>query len=93
VETRQVDGECEEQTTVLIRAVNVIAEVVNGLSQWTSLVRSEGERLTITLSSSALLPEVVLYLVAKGADVYEVTPRRLSLEERFLEIVGSDGGL
>lgn len=93
VETRQVDGECETQTTVSIRAVNVIAEVVNGLSQWTSLVRSEGERLTITLSSSALLPEVVRYLVAKGADVYEVTPRRLSLEERFLEIVGSDGGL
>jgi len=93
VETRQVDGECEEQTTVSIRAVNVIAEVVNGLSQWTSLVRSEGERLTITLSSSALVPEVVRYLVAKGADVYEVTPRRLSLEERFLEIVGSDGGL
>ena len=93
VETRQVDGECEEQTTVSIRAVNVIAEVVNGLSQWSSLVRSEGERLTITLSSRALLPEVVRYLVAKGADVYEVTPRRLSLEERFLEIVGSDGGL
>ncbi len=93
VETRQVDGECEEQTTVSIRAVNVTAEVVNGLSQWTSLVRSEGERLTITLSSSALLPEVVRYLVAKGADVYEVTPRRLSLEERFLEIVGRDGGL
>jgi ABC-2 type transport system ATP-binding protein len=93
VETRQLNGECEEQTTVSIRAVNVTAEVVNGLSQWSSLVRSEGERLTITLSSRALLPEVVRYLVAKGADVYEVTPRRLSLEERFLEIVGSDGGL
>jgi ABC-2 type transport system ATP-binding protein len=93
VETRQLDGECEEQTTVSIRAVNMTAEVVNGLSQWTSLVRSEGERLTITLSSSALLPGVVRYLVTKGADVYEVTPRRLSLEERFLEIVGSDGGL
>jgi hypothetical protein len=35
----------------------------------------------------------VRYLVAKAADVYEVTPQRLSLEERFLEIVGSDGGL
>ena len=93
VETRQLDGECEEQTTVSIRAVNVTAEVVNGLSQWTSLVRSEGQQLSITLSSIALLPEVVRYLVAKGADVYEVTPRRLSLEERFLEIVGSDGGL
>jgi hypothetical protein len=80
---------------VLIRAVNVNSEIVNGLSQWTPSVLSEGERLTLTLklSSSALLPEVVRYLVAKGADVYEVIPQRLSLEERFLEIVGSDGGL
>jgi ABC-2 type transport system ATP-binding protein len=93
VETRQLNGEYEEQTTVSIRAVNVTAEVVNGLSQWAPSVRSEGERLTLTLPSSSLLPEVVRYLVAKGADVYEVTPRRLSLEERFLEIVGSDGGL
>ena len=93
VETRQLNGETEEQITVSIRAVNVNAEVVNGLSQWTLSVRADGERLTLTLSSSAVLPEVVRYLVAKGADVYEVTPQRLSLEERFLEIVGSDGGL
>ncbi len=93
VETRQLDGENEEQTTVLIRAVNVTAEVVNGLSQWTPSVRSESERLTLTLPSNSLLPEVVRYLVVKGADVYEVTPRRLSLEERFLEIVGRDGGM
>jgi len=93
VETRQLNGETEEQITVSIRAVNVNAEVVNGLSQWTPAVGVDGERLTLTLSSSALLPEVVRYLVAKGADVYEVTPQRLSLEERFLEIVGSDGGL
>lgn len=92
VETRQLN-ENEEKITVSIRAVNVNAEIVNGLSQWTPSVRSDGERLTLTLSSNALLPEVVRYLVAKGADVYEVTPHRLSLEERFLEIVASDGGL
>jgi ABC-2 type transport system ATP-binding protein len=92
VETRRLN-ENEEQIKMSIRAMNMTAEVVNGLSQWTSSVRSEGERLTLTLSSSALLPEVVRYLVAKGADVYEVTPQRLSLEERFLEIVGSDGGM
>jgi ABC-2 type transport system ATP-binding protein len=93
VETRQLKGETEEQITVSIRAVHVNAEVVNGLSRWTPSVRVDGERLTLTMSSRALLPEVVRYLVAKGADVYEVTPQRLSLEERFLEIVGSDGGL
>jgi ABC-2 type transport system ATP-binding protein len=93
VETRQLNGETEEQITVSIRAVHVSAEVVKGLSRWTPSVRVDGERLTLTMSSRALLPEVVRYLVAKGADVYEVTPQRLSLEERFLEIVGSDGGL
>jgi ABC-2 type transport system ATP-binding protein len=92
METRQLNGETEERITVSIRAVDVNAEVVNGLSQWTPSVRVDGERLTLTLSLNSQLPEVVRYLVAKGVDVYEVTPQRLSLEERFLEIVGSDGG-
>ena len=93
VETRKLNPDIEEQSIVAIRARNVTAEVVGGLSRWTSAVRSQDERLTLTLSSSALLPEIVRYLVAQGADVFEVTPQRLSLEERFLEIVGSDGGL
>ena len=93
VESRELHGESEEQTTVSIRALNVTVEVLNGLSQWSSSARTEGDRLTLTLSSNTLLPEIVRYLVAKGVDVYEVAPQRLSLEERFLEIVGSDGGL
>jgi ABC-2 type transport system ATP-binding protein len=93
VETRELNADPEEQVTVSIRARNVTAQVVAGLAHWTSAARSEADRLTLTLSSSGLLPEIVRYLVAQGADVYEVTPQRLSLEERFLEIVGSDGGL
>jgi ABC-2 type transport system ATP-binding protein len=93
VETRQLQGAIEEEITVSIHAVNLNAEVVHGLSQFTPTFHSEGERLTLSLSSSTLLPEIVRFLVAKGADVYEVSPRRVSLEERFLQIVGSDGGL
>jgi len=93
VEARELNPDVDQQTTVSIRVGNVTAEVVSGLSRWTSVVRWEGEHLRLTLSSSGLLPEIVRYLVAKEADVYEVTPQRFSLEERFLEIVGSDGGL
>ncbi len=93
VETRQLGGDNEVQTAVSIRAANLTAEVINGLAQWASSTRQDGERLMLTVSSSALLPEVVRYLVAKRADVYEVIPQRLSLEERFLQIVGTDGGL
>src|SRR5450631_264653 len=93
VETRQLHGEVEEQTTVSIRARNVTVEVVSGLSQWSPSVHSDGDRLTLSLSSTTLLPEIVRYLVAKGVDVYELSPQKVSLEERFLQIVGSDGGL
>jgi ABC-2 type transport system ATP-binding protein len=93
VETRTVDVEAREQNTVLIRAGKVTAEMVNGLAQWTSSAQYEDRRLAFSLSSNAMLPEVVRYLVSAGADIYEVAPQRLSLEERFLQIVGSDGGM
>ncbi len=93
VETRQLNDDIEDQTTVSIRAAHVTAEVARGLSRWGQSVCTNGERMTLSVSSGAAVPEIVHYLVANGAEVYEVTPRRLSLEERFLEIVGSDGGL
>ena len=93
VETRHLNDDIEEQTTVSIRAASVTAEIASGLSQWTRLVHAEGERLTLSVSSGAVVPEIVRYLIASGVDVYEVTPQRFSLEERFLEIVGTDGGL
>jgi len=92
-ETRQLDDDIEDQITVSIRAPNVTAEIADGLSRWSRSVRTKCERLTLSVSSGAVVPEIVRYLVASGVDVYEVTPQRLSLEERFLEIVGTDGGL
>jgi len=93
VETRQLNDDIEERTTLSLRATNLTAEIVRGLSRWSQSVCTNGARMTLSVSSGAAVPEIVHYLVANGAEVYEVTPRRLSLEERFLEIVGSDGGL
>ncbi len=39
------------------------------------------------------MPEITRYLVARGAEVYALTPKRVSLEEIFIETVGKDGGL
>ena len=93
VETRTLEGEAKEQSAVLIRAGKVTADMVKGLGQWTSSARYEEGRLAFSLSSNATLPEVVRYLVSAGADIYEVAPQRLSLEERFLQVVGGDGGM
>ena len=93
VETRQLSDDTNQQTTVTIRTSNITAEIASGLARWSRLVRTEGDYLILSVPSGAVIPEIVRYLVAKGADVYEVTPQRVSLEERFLEIVGTDGGL
>jgi len=91
VETRAL-GEAKE-SAVVIRTGKVTAEMVKGLAQWTSSAQYADGRLTFSLSSNAMLPEVVRYLVSTGVDIYEVAPQRLSLEETFLQIVGSDGGM
>ena len=93
VETRALNGQVEEQNTVTIRAGKITAEMLNGLAQLTRSARYVGELLTLTLSATDSLPEVVRHLAGNGADIYEVVPQRLSLEDRFLQIVGSDGGL
>jgi ABC-2 type transport system ATP-binding protein len=93
VESRQLNDGGEAQITVSIRAHNVTADIADGLSRWSRSVGRKGEWLALSVSSAAALPEIVRYLVASGVDVYEVTPQRLSLEERFLEILGADGGL
>lgn len=92
-ETRTLHDQSEEQSVVVIQVCKMTDEIMCGLAQWTTSIRGEGDRLTLSLLSNAVLPEIVRYLVAKGVDLYEIIPQRLSLEERFLQIVGSDGGI
>ena len=93
IETCELNSLLEGQTTVQVRAANLTAEMVAGLKQWASSVSLQDHQLTMSVGSPEVLPHVLRYLVSCGAEVYEFTPQRLSLEERFLEIVGSDGGL
>jgi ABC-2 type transport system ATP-binding protein len=93
VETRELNSSLEEPTGVIIRAADVSRDAVAALQSLARSVRIEGEHIVLSVSSTRVLPQIVRCLVEKGAQVYEVTPQRLSLEERFLEIVGSDGGL
>src|SRR5512133_980898 len=78
---------------VAIRAAGLTPEILNGLGRWGEKIEVDGERLSLTIHSEADLPEINRYLVAQGVDVFAMTPRRMSLEEIFIETVGKDGGL
>jgi ABC-2 type transport system ATP-binding protein len=86
-------GLVEGELSVEIRARSLTAEVVMGLSRWSGNVRQDGERISLTLPSETVLPQINRYLVEQGVDVYALRPEHVSLEDLFIQIVGTDGGL
>jgi ABC-2 type transport system ATP-binding protein len=83
----------EGELTVEVRARNLKPEVVAGLSRWSRNTRLDGEALSLTLSGEADLPAVNRYLVEQGVQVYALRPQHIALEDLFIQIVGTDGGL
>jgi|SRR5215472_2902644 len=93
LETRAIQTWIDGETTVSLRARKLDAQILAGLAQWGAVIHSDAERLSLTVGTSDVIPDLLRYLVRSGVDVFEVTPHRLSLEERFLQVVGEDGGL
>jgi ABC-2 type transport system ATP-binding protein len=81
------------QVTVSIRLAGFRPEITAGLSTWARDISQQDGRLTLTANDEDVLPEINRYLVAHGVDVYEITPKHVSLEELFIETVGKEGGL
>jgi ABC-2 type transport system ATP-binding protein len=83
-------------TQVTLRAGGLTPEIVAGLQAWGQDVRADGEQgehVTLTVADESALPAIARYLVTHRVDVYALTPQTLSLEELFIQIVGTDGGL
>ncbi len=83
----------EGELSVEIHARNMQADAISGLSRWSQNVRWDGEHLTLTLPGEADIPDIHRYLVSQGIDLYALKPQHVSLEDLFIEIVGTDGGL
>ncbi len=81
------------QSQLTIRATHLSAEVLNGLCHWGQNVQSDNGVVTMNIQNDSVLPEITRYLVKQGAEVYAISPSRLSLEEIFIETVGKDGSL
>lgn len=88
-----LDQLMDGSVSVEIRAHKVNSEMIAGLDYWSSNIRRDGDRITITLDDESLLPEINRYLVGRGAEVYVLNPQRISLEDLFIQIVGEDSGL
>ena len=81
------------KSVVTIRASGLTSAMVSEMERWGSDIQAHDEQLTLTVHNEATIPEINRYLVAQGANVFAISPSRVSLEDIFIETVGKDGGL
>jgi ABC-2 type transport system ATP-binding protein len=82
-----------DKTSVAIRVSNLAAGALNGLSQWGREIQRDGELVHMIVPSDSVLPAITRYLISQNAEVYSITPNRMSLEDIFIETIGKEGGL
>jgi len=89
----QVSTLMEGSTSVTIHARGFTERVLERLAQWGQDVRADGDNILLSIKEEKALPEINRCLVEQGVDVYSIVPQRLSLEDLFIQVVGTDGGL
>lgn len=81
------------EISLTIRATGWSEPVLKGLEQWGRDLRLDADRLSMVISAEPDLPLIHRYLVQSNLDVFSFNPQSTSLEDLFIQIVGTDGGL
>lgn len=79
------------ETAVRIRAEGLTNDALEGLKQWGRDIRADGAFIHMVVDEEESLPAIANWIVASGARLYALTPERVSLEDLFLQIVGTSG--
>jgi ABC-2 type transport system ATP-binding protein len=82
----------QEELQITLRVGRPGPELLAGLAQFGRDVALDGGsgRVRLCLPGEEDVPRLVEWLVAQGHPLYELSPQRLSLEDRFLQIVGDE---
>jgi hypothetical protein len=80
-----------EALDVELRVARIDAATLQGLSRYGSDITQPGPGvIAMRTSSEDAIPAIVTWLVQQGLQVYAVQPRRASLEDVFLDVMGDD---
>jgi ABC-2 type transport system ATP-binding protein len=81
-----------EAFQVVIRVGQPTIALIDSLSAFghdVAMVQGDG-RILMRMSDPERLPALARHVIDSGHTLYELTPERLSLEERFLQVVGNE---
>lgn len=92
IQVAALDELVQEGVQITVRVGQPTAELLEGMARFGSSAKLDpgNGRIQLSLAQESQIPELVNWLVAQGQAIYELSPRRLSLEERFLQIVGDE---
>lgn len=91
VRTEELHRLVAGHTTVEMRIGGASPGLIEGLKQWATDVRADGDRIQLAVENDESLPAIAAWIVGQGARLYSLEPKRVSLEDLFLEIVGISG--
>lgn len=81
--------EMETAVPVLIRVGQPTPQLLTDLAQFGTVQPGQANgRIHLTVPHEDTLPQLAQWLVDQGHTLYELTPQPVTLEERFLQIVG-----
>jgi hypothetical protein len=64
-------------------------QLLTDLARFGDSVKMGGNgRIHLTLPDENIIPQLAHWLISSGYTLYELNPQHLSLEDRFLQIVG-----
>jgi len=86
----EVEATCDR--VAFVKQGGIVHEMALGAGheQLEVVVRTDSGCTTTRVASEAAIPDLVRCLVARGVAVYAVEPRRRSLEDWFLDVMGDD---
>jgi ABC-2 type transport system ATP-binding protein len=85
-------AEFEKETIrVSLRVGQPTPQLLTDLAQFGDAIELErgNGRIHLTLACEEKLPEMAAWLLNEGYSLYELSPERTSLEDRFLQIIGN----
>ena len=82
----------EEAMQVVVRVGQPTPELLTALARFGRDVTQESGdgRIHMVLADEAQLPALATWIIQSGFNLYELTPTHLSLEDRFLKIIGEE---
>ncbi len=94
LQTSTIEAFEQESFQVILRVGQPTPQLLHGLAHFDPEVALESAngRITMRLADEEQLPQIAAWIIQQGHTLYEFTPTPLSLEDRFLQIVGEDAG-